>query len=222
MDAAYMCGRYTLSNAERMRARFQIDAAGLGLAPRYNVAPQQVMPVVIRDDRNRVEMMQWGLIPAWSKEPKSVAINARIEGIFHKPAFRSPIRYRRCLVPATGFYEWKKEAAGKAPYFIGRKDGDLVAFAGIFDVWRDPRGNDIKTFAIITAAPNELLALLHNRMPLILRPEQESLWLTTEAGQIDSLLQSLQPLAAENLEMHPVSRMVNWVGNDSPQLVWKI
>ena len=144
------------------------------------------------------------------------------QGILTKPSFRKPIRYHRCLIPATGFYEWKKEQSGKTPYYIRRKDGELFAFAGIFDLWRDQPGKETKTFAIITTAPNELLAQVHNRMPLILRPEQESLWLTTEPGKIDSLLLSLQPLPAEELEMYPVSRAVNWAGNDSPQLVEKI
>ena len=135
-----MCGRYTLSNAERMRVRFQIEMEDFDLTPRYNISPEQVMPVVVRNDRNRLEMMQWGLIPAWSKEPKSTAINARIEGILTKPSFRKPIRYHRCLIPATGFYEWKKEQSGKTPYYIRRKDGELFAFAGIFDVWRDQHG----------------------------------------------------------------------------------
>ena len=217
-----MCGRYRLSNAERNRERFQIESGELDLAPRYNIAPQQVLPVVVRDGGNHLELMQWGLIPFWSKEQKSIAINARVEGILNKPAFRKPIRYHRCLIPATGFYAWKKVATGKTPYHIHRKDGDLFAFAGIFDLWRDQPGNETKTFAIITTAPNEFLAQVHDRLPLILQPEQESLWLTTEPGKIDSLLQSLQPLPAEELEMYPVSRAVNWAGNDSPQLVEKV
>jgi len=205
-----------------MSERFQIETNDLDLAPRYNIAPQQVMPIVVRDGVNHLELMQWGLIPAWCKEPKSIAINARIEGILNKPAFRNPIRYHRCLIPATGFYEWRQEAAGKTPYHIHRRDGDLFGFAGIFDIWTDRTGKETKTFAIITTAPNEFLAQIHNRMPLILRSEQENLWLTTEPGKIDSLLQSLQPLPAEELEMYPVSRMVNRVGNDSPQLVEKL
>src|SRR5579864_3712084 len=113
-----MCGRYRLTNAERMRERFDVDPDELDLAPRYNIAPSEVMPVVVRDGRNRLEMMRWGLIPARSNEPKSIAINSRLEGILTKPAFRNPIRYHRCLIPATGFYEWKQEAAGKTPYYI--------------------------------------------------------------------------------------------------------
>ena len=123
--------------AERIRVRFQIEMEDFDLTPRYNICPEQVMPVVVRDDRNRLERMQWGLIPSWSKEPKSTAINARIEGILTKPSFRKPIRYHRCLIPATGFYEWKKEQSGKTPYYIRRKDGELFAFAGIFDIWKD-------------------------------------------------------------------------------------
>ena len=217
-----MCGRYRLSNAERMRARFQVETDELDLAPRYNIAPHEVMPAVIRNDRNHLEFMQWGLIPAWCKEPKSVAINARIEGILNKPAFRDPTRYHRCLIPSNGFYEWKKEATGKAPYYIGRRDGDLITFAGIFDIWRDGAGKATMTFAIITTAPNELLASIHNRMPLILRPEQESLWLSAKPAEVDSLLLSLLPLPTDELEMYPVSRAVNWVGNDSPALIERI
>lgn len=175
-----MCGRYTLSRIDEIQKRFGIEPDGFALRPRYNVCPEQTMPVVLCDGRNRLELMKWGLIPFWSKEPKSLAINARIEGILSKPSFRKPIRYNRCLVPATGFYEWKKEAAGKVPFHICRRDGALFAFAGLHDTWKQPDGAELKTFAIVTTAPNELMAQVHNRMPVILSPEQEAEWLTTE------------------------------------------
>ena len=216
-----MCGRYTLAKTDGLLERFQIEAENFDLTPRYNIAPTQLMPVVVRDEGNRLQRMQWGIIPSWSKEPKSMAINARIEGILTKPSFRRPIRYHRCLIPATGFYEWKKENAGKTPYYIRRKDEELFAFAGIYDIWKDTQENEIKTFAIITTAPNEFLAQVHNRMPVILQPEQENLWLTTEPDKIDSLLQSLRPLPPDQLEMYPVSRNVNWARNDSPELIQK-
>lgn len=214
-----MCGRYTLSKIEEIFARFQVEPDNWELAPRYNICPEETLPVVVRGDQNRLEGMQWGLIPSWSKEPKSVAINARIEGILAKPSFRRPVCHRRCLIPATGFYEWKKEVEGKTPYYIRRKDGDLFAFAGVYDVWRSPEGSQRKTFAILTSAPNELLAAVHNRMPVILTPEQERLWLTTEPAKTESLLQSLQSLPPEQLEMYRVSREVNRAQNDSPELI---
>ena len=214
-----MCGRYTLANTEDLFARFQVEVQDLDLAPRYNVAPDQVMPVVVREEANRLERMQWGLIPSWSKEPKSLAINARIEGILTKPSFRGPIRRHRGLIPATGFFEWKKEPAGQVPYYIRQKDGGLFAFAGIFDTWQAPDGEAVKTFAIVTTAPNSLLAQVHNRMPVILEPAQEAEWLDTKATDIAGFLESLRPLPPDQLEMYPVSRRVNWARNDFPDLI---
>ena len=217
-----MCGRYTLAKTDGLIERFQIEAEIFDLTPRYNIAPEQLLPVVVRDGRNRLQLMKWGLIPSWSKEPKSMAINARIEGILTKPSFRRPIRYHRCLIPATGFYEWKKGNTGKTPYYIRRKDGELFAFAGIYDIWNGTQEHEIKTFAIITTAPDKFLAQVHNRMPVILQPEQETVWLTTEPDKIDSLLQSLRPLPPDQLEMYSVSRNVNWARNDSPELVQRV
>lgn len=217
-----MCGRYTLSRIEEIRERFGIEPYGIALRPRYNVCPEQTMPVVLSNGRNSLESIKWGLIPFWSKEPKSLAINARIEGILSKPSFRKPIRYHRCLIPATGFYEWKKEPNEKSPYYIHRKDGDLFAVAGIFDEWAGAEAEPMKSFAIVTTAPNEFMAQVHNRMPVILAPEQEAAWLTTEPDKTNLLVESLQPPSPDLMEMYPVSREVNWGGNDSPELVQRV
>lgn len=217
-----MCGRYTLSRIDEIRRRFGIEDGNDDLAERYNVAPQQVVPVVVRDDINRLELMKWGLMPSWSKESKSVAINARIEGILSKPSFREPIRTYRCLIPATGYYEWKNVSGEKHPYYIRRRDGEVFAFAGIYDAWKAPEGTIHRAFAIVTIAPHELLAEVHNRMPFILEPEEEDLWLSTKPENIDGLLAGLKPLPGEKLEMHPVSKMVNSVKNDSPDLVQRV
>ncbi len=214
-----MCGRYTLSRIQEIFERFQIEAKDLELAPRYNIAPEQTMPVVVRGEKNRLELMRWGLIPSWAKEEKIISINARIEGILTKPSFRRPVCHQRCLIPATGFYEWKKEAGGKTPYHIRRKDGGLFAFAGIYDRRKSSEIGEVKTFAILTTSPNELLSQVHNRMPVILTPEQESLWLTAEPTQTQSLLYSLQPVPEEEWELYPVSRKVNWAKNDAPELI---
>ena len=216
-----MCGRYTLGTTENLFDRFQIESDDSELQVRYNVAPSQVMPVVTLEEKRRLEFMKWGLVPSWSKDPKKALINARIEGITTKPSFRKPIRERRCLIPATGFYEWKKEPGGKTPYHIRRKDAQLFAFAGLYDFWKAPDGEEIKTFAIVTTAANDLLTQVHNRMPVILSPEQDRLWLETPPGEIAMFLGSLQPLSAEELEMYPVSRKVNSPRYDLPELIDK-
>jgi putative SOS response-associated peptidase YedK len=162
------------------------------------------------------------LVPFWSKEPKSLAINARIESILTKPSFRKPIRSQRCLIPATGFYEWRKEGAGKTPFYIHRKDGELFAFAGIFDEWHVGGTDALKTFAIITTSPNDFMAQVHNRMPLILRPEDEDPWLATEPAKADGLLQSIQPLPPDKMELYQVSSRVNNVRNQGAELVERI
>ena len=213
-----MCGRYTFEQTEGLFDRFRIESDEPGLQVRHNVAPSQVMPAVIVQEKRRLEFMQWGLVPYWSKHPKKTIINARIEGIQTKPSFRKPIRERRCLIPATGFYEWKREPAGKVPYHIRRKDSRLFAFAGLYDVWKGPDGREIKTFAIVTAKPNDLLAQIHHRMPVILLPEQDELWLETQPGEIGQVLESLSPTPSDELEMYPVSRMVNSPKYDSPEL----
>ncbi len=216
-----MCGRYTLGHTEGLFDRFQIESDESGLRVRHNVAPSQVMPAVLLQEKRRLEFMQWGLVPSWSKDPKKAIINARIEGIQTKPSFRKPIRERRCLIPATGFYEWKKEPTGKIPYHIRRKDSRLFAFAGLYDIWKGPDGREIKTFAIVTTTPNDLLAQIHNRMPVILLPEQDGLWLETQPGEIGQVLESLPPTPSDELEMYPVSRMVNSPKYDFPELTQK-
>ncbi len=216
-----MCGRYTLGNTGNLFDRFLIEGDDSSLQVRYNVAPSQVMPVVTLEEERRLEFMQWGLVPSWSKDPRKALINARIEGIQTKPSFRKPIRERRCLIPATGFYEWKNEPGGKTPYHIRRKDARLFAFAGLYDIWKDPDGEEIKTFAIVTTAANDLLTQVHNRMPVILSQGQDTLWLETPPGEIDLFLESLQPLPSEKLEIYPVSRKVNSPRYDLPEFIQK-
>ena len=214
-----MCGRYTLFRTEEILQRFQIEERADDLHAHYNIAPDAVMPVVVRSEHNRIEMMKWGLVPSWSKDGTSLAINARLESILTKPSFQRPIRYQRCLIPATGFYEWKKESTGKTPFYIRRKDRGLFAFAGIYDRWQDPQNGDTSTYVILTTAPNELMASVHNRMPVILEREQETPWLKSAPEETESLLASLAPLSEDQMELYPVSRRVNWAGNDGPELI---
>ncbi len=216
-----MCGRYTVTKTEGLTERFKAEQPQLPITARYNVAPSQVMPVVLRNSPNRVEWLKWGLVPFWSKEPKAgySTINARAEGIADKPTYRKPIRSQRCIVPADGFYEWQKTGVGKQPYYIQLKDGQLFGFAGLYDIYRDQDGQELKTFTIITTEANELMAPIHNRMPVILRPEDEDLWLDKAVTDPQAVVGLLQPYPAELMVAYPVSKLVNKPENDLPELV---
>jgi putative SOS response-associated peptidase YedK len=215
-----MCGRYSLVPTESIAARFDIQQQQLTLAPRYNVAPSQSMPVVVRNSPNRLIEMQWGLIPSWSKEPRAQfsTINARAETITKSPVFRGPFKSRRCLVPASGFYEWQRTEQGKQPFCIRLKDADLFAFAGLYDVWQDAAGNELYSYTVITTAPNDLVASIHNRMPVILHPEDEDAWLDkyTDSAQLLALLKAYP---ADAMEAYPVSRAVNSPANEGAELM---
>ena len=187
-----MCGRYVLAPVEQLAERFDIQQEPLEFQPRYNVTPSQIMPVVVRNSPNRLVAMQWGLIPAWSKAPRMQfsTINARAETLAKSPVFRGPFKSRRCLVPASGFYEWQVQAQGKQPFCIRLSGGELFAFAGLYDIWRDDDGNELHSYTIVTTAPNELVAPIHNRMPVILRREDEHAWLDPDSDPF-ALLDSM-------------------------------
>ena len=218
-----MCGRYSFVPTESIAARFDIQQAQLTLLPRYNVAPSQSMPVVVRNSPNRLVEMQWGLIPSWSKEPRAQfsTINARAETITKSPVFRGPFKSQRCLVPASGFYEWRQTGQGKQPYCIRLKEEDLFAFAGLYDVWRDREGNELYSYTIITTPPNDLVAPIHNRMPVILEQEDEQVWLDNEADSA-RLLALLVAYPADEMEAYPVSRAVNSPANEGAELLQSV
>jgi putative SOS response-associated peptidase YedK len=215
-----MCGRYSLVPTNDIAARFDVQQEQLSLQPRYNIAPSQSMPVVIRNSPNRLVEMQWGLIPSWSKQPRAQfsTINARAETIAKSPVFRGPFKSRRCLVPASGFYEWQRVGDRKQPFCIRLKDDDLFAFAGLYDVWHDADGNELYSYTVITTTPNELVAPIHNRMPVILRRDDEDAWLNkeTEPGRLMSLLVAYP---ADEMEAYPVSRAVNSPANEGVELM---
>ena len=179
-----MCGRYTLrAPAQVIAETFGVegDPAGVDVAPRYNIAPGQDVWVVREGSatpRRRLDRLRWGLVPAWSEKAPAAAtmINARAETAAEKPAFRLPFRRRRCIVPADGFYEWKRWPSGAQPYLIDRKDGRPFGMAGLWDRWRGPDGTPLESCAILTTSPNELVASLHDRMPVILAPDDFDLW----------------------------------------------
>ncbi len=219
-----MCGRFTLTvDPGQLQEAFPWVEFPEDLSLRYNIAPSQPVAVVPNDGLNRVDFFNWGLIPFWAKDPKigNRMINARAETLAEKPSFRGSFKYKRCLVLADGFYEWRKEPGTKTktPMYLRMKNHKPFAFAGLWDNWHSSDGSEIRTCTIITTEPNTLVKEIHNRMPVILSQNVYSDWL--QEGENDpSLLKSfLQPYPAEELEAYPVSRFVNSPHNDSPECI---
>ena len=217
-----MCGRYTLSSpGEAVAELLELDSTPR-LAPRYNIAPTQESAVVrTRGDRRELAELRWGLVPYWAAKPAagSPMINARSETVATKPAFRSSLRRRRCLVPANGFYEWRRTPGGKQPYLIGMKGGAPFAFAGLWDRWVPHEGAPLESFTILTTRPNELTAKLHDRMPVILPPPRHELWLDPGETDPDRLTPLLEPYPAGAMTAFAVSPLVNKPANDLPECV---
>jgi putative SOS response-associated peptidase YedK len=229
-----MCGRFTLRTpATLLIEHFDLDVryeAQLALFdPRYNIAPTQDVVVVRADPANgqrMATMMRWGLLPSWSKVIASgpPMINARSETLAEKPAFRSALRSRRCLIPADGFYEWQLTPGGgkgkKQPYYIRRPDGDPFAFAGLWETWKNPDSQlVIESCTIVTTAANPALASLHDRMPVIVAPNDYELWLDAQVGEPAKLQHLLAPCGDDELVAEPVSTHVNRVANDDPRCI---
>jgi putative SOS response-associated peptidase YedK len=225
-----MCGRYAIqASGPIIAARFSATPSQVAaeFQPRFNIAPTQSIPVVVGREERQLEMMQWGLIPSWSKEPKAnySTINARAEGLEDKPAYRKPLRSQRCLVPATGFYEWNKPVGSKEkiPYHVRLKslDGNpqLFALAGLYDIWRGPDGKELKTYTIVTTEANELIKPLHERMAVILPPELEEAWLDPRLTEPAQILPLLKPYPPELMEAYTVSSQVNSTAHEGPHLL---
>jgi putative SOS response-associated peptidase YedK len=215
-----MCGRYELHTHPAVLALLYGVPFPEDMKARYNVAPSHELPIVRvnRDGKRELAAMRWGLIPHWAKD-KSIGyktINARAETVATAPAFRDSFKWRRCLVPATGFYEWRKVAGGKQPYHLGMIDGSPFAFAGLWSRWKSPQDEWIDTFTIVTTEANELTGKIHNRMPVILAPEDYARWLDAEAPDAGELL---KPYPADEMRAYPVSTRVNKPANDDPGLI---
>jgi len=217
-----MCGRYAITTApEAMRSLFRYQDQP-NFPPRYNVAPTQPIPIVrLLEGQRRLSLVRWGLIPSWVKDPRafSLLINARGESVLDKPAFRAAMRYRRCLVPADGFYEWRREGERKRPYFVRLKAGGLMAFAGLWEAWSGPNGEEMETAAIVTTAANRTLLPIHDRMPVIVPPEAFDLWLDCRAFDAEMAAALIAPAADDLLEVFEVSTAVNRTANYSPALI---
>ena len=215
-----MCGRFTqAAPGEVVADLFQLAAAP-ALAPRYNIAPTQDVAAVRVGTGGGRELvaLRWGLLPPWARDGAAAArmINARAETLAEKPAFRAAFRARRCLIVADGFYEWRRHGAAREPYYFARRDARPFGFAGLWERWRSEGSGPVESCAIITTAANELVAPVHDRMPVILDPAEFRLWLDPEARDPDALARLLRPRVGAGMRAHPVSALVNDPRNDVP------
>ena len=220
-----MCGRFTLSQpAEAIAEVFQLNEVP-SLEPRYNIAPTQLVPTVLRSPeqqlRRQCHLLRWGLIPSWAKDPAMGArlINARSETVAEKPSFRAAFRHRRCLVVADGFYEWQRQERKKQPFYFRLQNGQPFAFAGLWEHWKDADGETIETCTILTTEANDVLRPIHDRMPVILDPKDYDLWLDPAVQKSEPLQHLLRPYQAEAMTSYPVSTKVNNPVNNSPECI---
>ncbi|MEQ1858427.1 MAG: SOS response-associated peptidase [Chthoniobacteraceae bacterium] len=218
-----MCGRYRLSQAELFAEMNDVRLGGNPFPKRYNIAPTQKVPVVLDESSDTFTIVRWGLIPSWAKDAKiaSSLINARSETVAEKPAFRSAYKKRRCLVPADGFYEWQKSGTMKIPQHIFMRSGEPFAFAGLWEIWRDPATPDaesVRSFTILTTTPNEVLAPIHDRMPVILPRASYKAWLSADTSA-DDRKALLAPFVAQEMTAQPISTRVNTPRNDDTSII---
>lgn len=228
-----MCGRFThLYTWKQLHRLLTLTTPPMEIARRYNVAPMQPAPIVREVDGARtVAMLRWGLVPSWAEDDSHAgsAINARAETVVDKPAFRSAFKRRRCIVPVSGFFEWRvmpgeglfgadASRTIKQPYYISGVDGEPLLLAGLWESWRGDSG-EVETFAIITTAPNEMMARVHDRMPAVLSAEECGVWLACGADDAEAARALLRPCAADRLSCVPVSTWVNSPRHDDPRCV---
>jgi putative SOS response-associated peptidase YedK len=218
-----MCGRYRLSRRKQIiEEHFDALSGEEDWSPRYNVAPTQPIPVIRQHPKEPVRalsLMRWGLIPSWAKDSSAAArmINARSETASTKPAFRDALKSRRCLIPADGFYEWKRNGKTRQPYCFEVNEGKLFAFAGIWDRWKDPSGQWVKSCSILTTTPNAVISPVHDRMPVILDPDSHDLWLDPGMRNAAATSELLKPYDGRLMRCFPVSARVNCVANDDEE-----
>jgi putative SOS response-associated peptidase YedK len=217
-----MCGRYAVTSApEAIRALFGY-AEQPNFPPRYNIAPTQPIGIVrLVEGKRQFALVRWGLLPSWVKDPKSFSllVNARGESLADKPAFKSAMKYRRCLVPADGFYEWKAIGTRRQPYYVRAKSSQPLAFAGLWETWTGPNGEEMETAAIVTTRANRALAGIHERMPVIVPAEAFNLWLDCANVDAETAASLVAPAAENMLEAYEVSTAVNRTANDNPDLI---
>ena len=215
-----MCGRYRLSRRKQILEEY-FDTAPWDddWNPRYNIAPTQPVPVIRQHPKEpvrQISLMKWGLIPNWARDASiaTSTINAKSETAATRPAFRDPLKFRRCLIPADGFYEWKRSGTSKQPYCFEVNEGELFSFAGLWDGWKDSSGSWIKTCSILTTTPNAVTSAIHDRMPVILDRESYDLWLDPGMQNIAAVSELLKPYDARLMRSYPISMRFNHVAND--------
>ena len=217
-----MCGRYTLTSApEALRALFGYEEQP-NFPPRYNIAPTQPIAIVrLEDGKRHFALVRWGLLPSWVKDPKTftLLINARGESAAEKPAFRAAMKRRRCLIPADGFYEWQATGDRKRPFYVHAKSGKPLAFAGLWETWTGPNGEELETAAIVTTTANRTLKPVHERMPVIVPPEAFDFWLDGASVDATTAAALIAPAPDNLLEAYEVSTAVNRTANDNPNLL---
>jgi len=218
-----MCGRYRLSRRKQLiEEYFDTTPWDEDWSPRYNIAPTQPVPVIRQHPKEpvrQISIMRWGLIPHWAKDASGTAstINAKSETAATKPAFRDPFKFRRCLIPADGFYEWKKTGTSKQPFCFEVNDGELFAFAGLWDGWKDASGQWVKSCSILTTTPNAVTSTVHGRMPVILDRESYDLWLDPGMADVQVVSELRKPYDAKAMRSYPVSTRINRVENDDEE-----
>jgi putative SOS response-associated peptidase YedK len=220
-----MCARYTLRRAQLARAVFEAlltpEFEEFSERPHFNMAPSQRLPIVRINSKGErvIETPAWGFVPSWAKAlPKIRPCNARSESLATSGLFRAALSRHRCLIPADGFYEWTGEKKARQPYFVHMKDDSLFAFGGLYDKWRTPEGETVETFTMITTPPNGVMAKLHDRMPLIVKPGDYGRWLDPKGGA-ETVKDLLEPYPEEPMEAYPVSTKVNSPKNEGEELV---
>ena len=218
-----MCGRYRLSRRKQIIEEY-FDAADWqdDWNPRYNIAPIQPVPVIRQHPKEpirQISLMKWGLVPHWAKDASGAAstINARSETAATKPAFRDPLKFRRCLVPADGFYEWQRRFSAKQPFCFEVGDGELFAFAGLWERWGDPSGQWVKSCSILTTIPNAVTSAVHDRMPVILGRDDYDVWLDPGMQNVAAISELLKPFDPLLMRCYPVSTRINHVANDDEE-----
>jgi putative SOS response-associated peptidase YedK len=220
-----MCGRFVANiPADVLKGIFALIETPQ-IEPRYNVAPtQQVAVVRNQGDRNRLDLLKWGLVPTWSKDLSfgSHLINARSETVAEKPTFRHAIKYRRCIIPISGFYEWLRSGGKKQPYYIQLADQSPMCLAGVWESWKAPDGSELETFAILTTSANKLVESIHDRMPVILYPDTFNLWLSHNMHDPEQLQPLYQPFPAEEMHAFKVPDLVNNPRFDSPACIAQV
>jgi putative SOS response-associated peptidase YedK len=216
-----MCGRYSLICIDDLGNRFRVFDPMMGARSKFNIAPGNEMPVIVRSEENHLAVMRWGLIPRWTKDIRTAQplINARAETLDTKPAFRSLLKTHRCLIPASGFFEWKKEGKIKIPFYFRLIKSPLFSFAGLYDQWHNPEGVTVSTYTIITCEANPVVAPVHDRMPVILSRENEDRWLDPDPVSPADIRRILVPYPAEDMNTVPVSDLVNNPSVDDERVV---